>query len=75
MKVSQGRALAGLQPFIRGLTGVLRLTSSQFGCTFLYVVSGVLVSYRMRVTGNELLMRLGTRRAEPLDVFDVGISP
>jgi hypothetical protein len=34
MKVSQGAALVGLQPLIGGLTQVLRLTSSQFGCTF-----------------------------------------
>ena len=60
MKVSQGAALAGLPPFIGGLTQVLRLTSTQFGYSFLYGCPAVLVSYRRRVNGNELSMRLDT---------------
>ena len=44
-KVSQGAALAGLPPFIGGLTQVLRLTSRQFGCIFLYASLAVLVSF------------------------------
>ena len=37
--------MAGLRALIRGLTQVLRLTTTQFGCTFLYVWPAVLVSH------------------------------